>query len=154
MNNGSQQDVPPYVAQGAPKVNFNVGTQKMKTRHIILWILMICMISTSYGATNRPPLTEHQIIKLVTDYCATACLSNQVIDVTDDSFYIRGRARTDDGSFSESLEQHLEGTGWELGYPVVSYYDIRDYLLRIYKQRESQQSGPAYPPQGVGSADP
>ena len=24
MNNGSQQDVPPYVAQGAPKVNFNV----------------------------------------------------------------------------------------------------------------------------------
>ena len=25
-NNGSQQDVPPYVAQGAPKVNFNVGT--------------------------------------------------------------------------------------------------------------------------------
>ena len=26
MNNGSQQDVPPYVAQGAPKVNFNVGT--------------------------------------------------------------------------------------------------------------------------------
>ena len=26
MNNGSQQDVPPYVAQGAPKVNFNVGS--------------------------------------------------------------------------------------------------------------------------------
>ena len=27
MNNGSQQDVPPYVAQGAPKVNFNVGSE-------------------------------------------------------------------------------------------------------------------------------
>ena len=28
-NNGSQQDVPPYVAQGAPKVNFNVGVEEM-----------------------------------------------------------------------------------------------------------------------------
>ena len=97
---------------------------------------MICMISTSYGATNRPPLTEHQIIKLVTDYCATACLSNQVIDVTDDSFYIRGRAHTNDVSFSQSLEQLLEGTGWELSHPVVTYYDFRDYYLGIDKQRE------------------
>ena len=29
MNNGSQQDVPPYVAQGAPKVNFNVGCKNI-----------------------------------------------------------------------------------------------------------------------------
>jgi hypothetical protein len=29
MNNGSQQDVPPYVAQGAPKVNFNVRDKKI-----------------------------------------------------------------------------------------------------------------------------
>ena len=40
MNNGSQQDVPPYVAQGAPKVNFNVGIRKM-----------------GYSTTNGPSTT-------------------------------------------------------------------------------------------------
>ena len=29
--NGCQQDVPPYAAQGAPKVNFNVGSEYMAT---------------------------------------------------------------------------------------------------------------------------
>ena len=31
MNIGRQQDVPPYAAQGAPKVNFNVQRENMKT---------------------------------------------------------------------------------------------------------------------------
>ena len=34
MNNGSQQDVPPYVAQGAPKVNFNVGIRIYWLPHV------------------------------------------------------------------------------------------------------------------------
>ena len=34
MNNGSQQDVPPYVAQGAPKVNFNVGLRNNGLPHV------------------------------------------------------------------------------------------------------------------------
>ena len=38
MNNGSQQDVPPYVAQGAPKVNFNVGIRIYGLPHV-KWIL-------------------------------------------------------------------------------------------------------------------
>ena len=108
----------------------------MNIPHIIPWIIIICVINTSCRSTKHPPLAEHQIIKLVTDYCATACISNEVIDVTSDSFYIRGRAHTNDVSFSQSLKQRLEGTGWELSYPVVSYYDLRDYFLGIDKQRE------------------
>ena len=51
MNNGSQQDVPPYVAQGAPKVNFNVGLRKY-------WVaareMDLPLPSTETASTARP----------------------------------------------------------------------------------------------------
>ena len=43
--NGCQQDVPPYAAQGAPKVNFNVGQNIWRTNedHRFRDLHILCM---------------------------------------------------------------------------------------------------------------
>ena len=38
--------------------------------------------------------------------------------------------------------------------PIGQWLEMGDGLKYFYQKEESQQSGPAYPPQGVGSADP
>ena len=52
MNNGSQQDVPPYVAQGAPKVNFNVGIKRinMNAKYYAALLATALIALSSYGA--------------------------------------------------------------------------------------------------------
>jgi hypothetical protein len=41
-----------------------------------------------------------------------------------------------------------------LRYPIRGYFDEETKESRYIETKVSEQSGPAYPPQGVGSADP
>ena len=51
MNIGSQQDVPPYVAQGAPKVNFNVGPSKKMKRILAIFAGFTCLVGCAHFKT-------------------------------------------------------------------------------------------------------
>ena len=69
MNIGSQQDVPPYVAQGAPKVNFNVERRKTEMKYIPLFLGIFAFLNISCSrapstADFMPPLDEHSVIQI------------------------------------------------------------------------------------------
>ena len=202
MNNGSQQDVPPYVAQSAPKVNFNVGIKRnnMNTKYSAA-LLAVTLVSLSAhgsdilrvifptnlvftvpinGKTGERPYdffleypSEYELDDgRPTKYERTGLgyyICVEVIEETEDG--VRCKLKVDRHSLSDWMPytagEHILlqpvlsslAIETELTLPIGMWVTLAEgvesaCLQFMFEREESQQSGPAYPPQGVGSADP
>ena len=118
MNNGSQQDVPPYVAQGAPKVNFNVRTKEIMKRLLVSLVYCLTLASCAKMAnvivvTNNSGITAEVVVVTV---CGE---SYRFTDINDtESRSARFTVKHDSGIQVDV--RLVDGTSWATNFGYVT----------------------------------
>jgi hypothetical protein len=150
---------------------------------MIKTILLLIPVFLITGCAHTPPylvLEDEDIPAGRYDYLWAACLSYEIAQETDDlkqkyellntsSRYLHvwkhpNQYRFNTGNWSEEELTRIRAQGmpeliflfegdFKGSLPEEMKEEVRK-ALELLKNENAQQSGPAYPPQGVGSADP
>ena len=151
----------------------DVGTKEMNIRNIAAVIWTLCLIGCATPPTTAP-ITEEKALAIATDILRSRDAMPKEYEHTVEwatnhwSIYVdeveydeNGERIKTIGNDPRLIDLYPDGRllavlngGRSTREELIRWEDNLRQLLKNENRKESQQGGPGYPPQGVGSPDP